>query len=936
MIKKLMLTLCAAALTGSAVQAQDGSKCATDDFHAAQKAIYPQIAIEEAKLRKDIDLYMTGRLAAGHNHSHGAKGASLEEDALKPWPEDVVQYHIPVVVHLIFDNTGTTAGITDNDIYGMISRLNLYYNQADPALAQIITPWKKYIGNAHITFHLANKDPQGKPTRGITKTFSYATNGGDEVAKIGQWPPNQYLNIYLENYIGRAADKGIVLAYATFPTDYSSNPYSQGVISRADQATATGGNSYTLAHEIGHFLYLHHPWANNGRPVEDTICGDDEVDDTPPTIGHFSCGFSKLYDTLCAKGYYKDYDSATYYHMTGESIPVVLAANTVLDTTASVSFNDTIVNSLVGQSFTTTSRVATLSSITVRVDTVTKTGGPLSMSLYNANGTILIAKSQNTQVATTGNNLTFSFFGVDLGLNTTYKFVIDSGSSSRFTLYTSNANSYAGGALYVGTKANTVSNGNDLYFIVNQIHRINYPDTTNTQNVMDYSGCNEQMFTKGQVARMRGALRSEVGNRKELISDANLVRTGVMDNAGNILPATDLTPVALFTVTRPFTCKGSTSPITFQSRSYGDTIENANWTFDKNASNPTSNSINAVSNTFDDTGWVTVSLNVTGNNTGTSPTVTRNDVVYVADPTGITPYVEDFNPSNMLGRFPIFNYFKRPDYGWEVYNNAGFYDKTSMRFKNYDRRDQGSVNSGIAVNTATESPRGFYADFYTPAYDLSGFGGNCFLDFYSAGAYRTTKTSYMNDTLLVSYSTNCGVSWNTLGRITRGDLATAGYVAEAFEPGWFGHWKEQSLPINSSIRTNQVYFRFRYFPGTDNAYFRYNGLDWGTGNHFYLDRLTVTDAPLSVKNGVIVNLGMSVSPNPTSGAATIRLNGGDNSTAEVSVTDVTGKVVYRTSAVRKTTSTEIEIPATALTVKGMYMVQVVTNGATETQKLVVY
>jgi hypothetical protein len=194
----------------------------------------------------------------------------------------------------------------------------------------------------------------------------------------------------------------------------------------------------------------------------------------------------------------------------------------------------------------------------------------------------------------------------------------------------------------------------------------------------------------------------------------------------------------------------------------------------------------------------------------------------------------------------------------------------------------------------------------------------------------------MNDTLLISYSTNCGVSWNTLGRIARGDLANNGYVAEAFEPGWFGNWKEQSLPIASGVRTNQVYFRFRYFPGTDNAYFRYNGLDWGTGNNFYLDRLTVTDAPLSVKNGVIVNLGMSVSPNPTSGAATIRLNGGDNSTAEVSVTDVTGKVVYRTSAVRKSTSTEIEIPANALTVKGMYMVQVVTNGATETQKLVVY
>ena len=61
-----------------------------------------------------------------------------------------------------------------------------------------------------------------------------------------------------------------------------------------------------------------------------------------------------------------------------------------------------------------------------------------------------------------------------------------------------------------------------------------------------------------------------------------------------------------------------------------------------------------------------------------------------------------------------------------------------------------------------------------------------------------------------------------------------------------------------------------------------------------------------------------------------------NSTADVNVTDVTGKLVYHTSIVRKNTTTEIEIPAAAISVKGMYLVHVVTNGATETQKLVAY
>jgi hypothetical protein len=937
MIKKLMLTLCAATLAGFAAQAQDGRSCATDEFHKAQMALHPQIAIEEARLHADIDLYMTGKVASQSNK--WAKGAGIAEDELLPWPQDVAQYHVPMVVHIIYDNSGTSATITDNDIYGMVQRLNTYYNMTDPALSQIITPWKAHIGNPHITFHLANKDPLGKPTRGIRREFSYTTNGGDESAKLSQWPPDQYLNVYLENYIGRAADKGIVLAYATFPTDYSSNPYSQGVISRADQATATGGNSYTLAHEIGHYLYLNHVWATNGKAVEDTVCGDDEVDDTPPTLGHFSCGTAKLYDTVCAKGYLKDYDSTTFYHITAET--GIIASNTSRTDAEMYSGSSNVI----GQSFTTGSKPITLQNIAIRLDTLSDTGnnnaGTISMNLYNAAGTTLIASSTNS--VTVDSNTTavsFSFNNVLLTANTNYKFVIVtlSGTTS-FYLHIANSGGggpYSNGVMYHGANAGSSVNDADILFTVTQLRRIDYPDTTNTQNIMDYSGCPAEMFTKGQVARMRGALRSDVGFRNKLIDTANLIRTGVMDAGGNILPPADIIPTALFTASRPFTCAGNTNGITFSSRSYNDTIVAAEWNFDKGASDPTSSNVNTVNNSFSETGWVTVSLNVTGNNSGTSPTYTRNDLVYVADPVGVQPYIEEFNQTDMLSRFPIFNFFSHPAYKWEVTNKAGTYDNTSMKFNNYDLRDQGAVNSGIAVNTATLSPRGLYADFYTPAYDLSGFGGNCFLGFHSAGAYRTVNTKYMNDTLLISYSTNCGSTWNNLGRVTRGDLANNGYKAEPFMPSYPTEWKEQSFPIASAVRTEQVYFRFRYFAGTDNAYLRFNGLDFGTGNNFYLDRLMVTDRPLNVKNGVIVKLGMTVSPNPTSGAAIVRLNGGDNSTAEVNVTDVTGKLVYQTSAVRTSATTEIEIPASSLTVKGIYLVHVVTNGATETQKLVVY
>lgn len=1077
MIKKLMLTLYAVALAGFAANAQGGKNCATEDFHKQQVALHPEILIQEASLKAEIDRYISGKMAAAASN---AKTAFDATDETNPWPQDVAQYHIPLVIHVIYDNSGTAVSITDNDIYQMVRRLNAYYNKTDPNLSGIIAPWQPFVGNAHITFHLANKDPMGKPTRGIVREFSYSTNGGDESAKISQWPPNQYLNVYLENYIGRGASKGIVLAYATFPTDYSSNPFSQGVISRADQATVVGnGTEYTLAHEIGHFLYLYHLWSNNGREVEDTICGDDEVDDTPPTLGHFSCGTAKLYDTTCSKGYFKDYDSVEFYHMTGSTglVPYNATSN------SSVIYNSGTEN-VIGQSFTTGLTGDSLQTISVRVSTGSLAGGTTSLSLYGSGGS-LIATSTNTQTATAGQTLTYSFSGITLsaltsykfvvnrvsGLgvfsldintsnpyaggtmftgsgasssasgsdlyfsisgkagtiaantvsngsivynagpnnigqtfttgpagvalqtisvrvdassntgdsttmsiydpagnlvanstngnkitagatltynfslpilsgNTTYKFVINkvSGPGMLFTLEANNANPYSGGTLYGGNNGSTAVPGSDLYFTlsISRLRRYDYPDTNNTQNIMDYSSCNAENFTKGQVARMRAALRSDVGNRNNLIDTANLVRTGVMDGSGNILPPSDITPTALFTLSRPFTCANSTQGVIFTNRSYNDTIATADWTFTKSAT-PNSSSLTLVNNTFSDTGWVTASLTVTGNNTSGSSTYTRSDLLYVADPNPIDPnYIEDFNPSEMRGHFPIFNYFGNPTYKWEMSNNAGFYDNTSIKFGNYDPRDQASVVSGQALNTATQSPRGLYADFYTPAYDLTTFGGNCFLDFYSAGAYRTTKTSYMNDTLLISYSSNCGLTWTKLTTVTRGDLANNGYRPESFLPTYMGEWKEHSISIPNAARTNQIYFRFRYLPGTDNAYLRYSGLDFGTGNNFYMDRIGVTANPLEVKNGVIVKLGMSIHPNPTSGAATIRLNGGDNSTAEVNVTDVTGKLVYHTSVVRKNTTTEIEIPAAAISVKGMYLVHVVTNGATETQKLVAY
>jgi hypothetical protein len=778
MIRKAILGLGMLAMASAGYAQKSTVHCGTDEFYREQKAHFPGIEAQEARLKADLDRQLKGRLQNRY--------AKMTADAPFNWVDDTTMMHIPVVIHIITDYSASTPVITDNDIYEMMVKLNTFYAASNTGIpGSIISPFRPYIGNARIQFHLATKDPNGKPTRGITRHYSGHAVGDDELAKIDPWAPDQYLNIWLENFIGLSAGPGTTLAYAYKPASYEDKLYGQGVISRADQVLNNPpiGGIETFAHEIGHYLNLDHPWASNAAAVEAGVCGDDEVDDTPPTKGHFSCSNAKLYDTVCAKGYMRSYDSATAYTM----------------------FKD--------------------SSLVLK----------------------------------------------------------------------------------------------------------DYPDTTNTQNIMDYSDCTVQMFTKGQVGRMRATLRSEVGFRSNLVTNWNLYVTGIWDSVNNvaILP-TDIAPVANFSVNRPFVCADGSTSVQFVNRSYNDTAT-VEWTFDKGASNGNSTA-NAVNNAFTQEGWVNVSLKATSN--AGSNTLNRNDIVYVADPNPTSPvgYFQEFNPGPENDRYPIFNYFKT-DHKWELVSNAGLWDRTSIRYANYDFR---SPNA----NNGPQSPKSDYSDFYTPAFDLSGFSpsGQCNLSFFSAGAFRTNKPSEMNDKLLVSYSADCGLTWFTIDSLKQGKIGNNGFRTEQFTPTNMNEWVEQSLPVVT--RGNQVYFRFRYYPGVASpagAISNNNPLaTFGTGNNFYMDRISITSATLGVKNGVIANLGMNIVPNPTNGAASVNLNGGDGSLAEIAVTDVTGKVVYSTSVRRTSAKTQVEIPASALSVKGLYLVKVVTEGATETQKLVAY
>jgi hypothetical protein len=368
----------------------------------------------------------------------------------------------------------------------------------------------------------------------------------------------------------------------------------------------------------------------------------------------------------------------------------------------------------------------------------------------------------------------------------------------------------------------------------------------------------------------------------------------------------------------------------FTDRSWRDTIDSRAWTFSNGATNPTATTL-TVNNKFAQPGWATVTLTATSN--AGSGTISKNNV-YVADSNAVNAlgYYQEFSSSDSYDKWPIFNYYNNTP-RWEVIQNNGYYDKSCIMYHNYDTRSFPDP----AVLTGTWN--GDIDDFYSIAFDLTdpAYATDCYLTFMSSGAFRSGATADMNDTLQIWYSTD-GNNFTKLTDIAKNNLANKGVVDIAYAPLWTGDWKKQSIAIPAAAKKPRVFFRFRYKPGvfTTNASFlssnAYNKV--GSGNNFYLDRINISQYPTGVNEVELDKNGIVLAPNPTTGSSNILIKGG-NDDAHVTVMDITGKTVYRTQQKLNGGVTQIEIPATYISVKGMYLVQVVTGSQTFTNKLVV-
>jgi hypothetical protein len=254
-MKKIIVNVCLIALLPMLSIAQS-RKCATMERMHKEHQQNPSVKMQ----REELEQYVQH-----HQHLYNVNKTS-------------VVHTIPVVVHIVLNNP---ASVTDAQVTSQIAVLNQDFRKLNADTNLIPAPFKGLAADSEIQFCLANIDPNGNPTTGITRTTTsvpaftadYDSVKFTSMGGIDAWNTSNYLNIWVCNLAGgtlgyaqfpggSAATDGVVILYTAFGTmGTAAAPYNLG---------------RTATHEVGHYLNLYHIWGD-----EPLCANDDLVTDTP-------------------------------------------------------------------------------------------------------------------------------------------------------------------------------------------------------------------------------------------------------------------------------------------------------------------------------------------------------------------------------------------------------------------------------------------------------------------------------------------------------------------------------------------------------------------------------------------------------------------------------------------------------------------------------
>lgn len=267
-------------LLSFSVQAQELLHCGADEMRIQTLQANPKIA--EAVIKRDAELDAFTR---EYESTSAERSGNV--------------YLIPVVFHVI--HKYGTENISREQILDGLRILNETFRKTREDTADIVAAFKPLHADCEIEFRLATKDPDGNCHSGINRIASDLTNSGDHrVKELIHWDPTMYLNVYI---VSNAAG---LAGHCVWPADADTIPEWDGIVIAHNYVGTIGTSNLTtsvaFAHECGHYLNLQHIWGGNNVPDfyylpvgQQSNCGeDDQVADTPNTIGWSNCNLNAL------------------------------------------------------------------------------------------------------------------------------------------------------------------------------------------------------------------------------------------------------------------------------------------------------------------------------------------------------------------------------------------------------------------------------------------------------------------------------------------------------------------------------------------------------------------------------------------------------------------------------------------------------------------